>query len=139
MDDESNESTESTEQISEIDEVKNNLWEVINTLKHYDKRMDAIETKQTDYLLIDMEELAKYVKIAIGNLKAIGSEKNLFEIKQIQESKGDAHAFIIAFDQLQNAGVNARMTITVLFSIMNVMNRFEHKIIYNEEAETNGQ
>ena len=130
---------EPTEQISEINEIKNNLWEVINTLKHYDKRMDAIETKQTDYLLIDMEELAKYVKIAIGNLKSIGSEKDLFEIKQIQESKGDAHAFIIAFDQLQNAGVNARMTITVLFSIMNVMNRFEHKIIYNEEAETNGQ
>ena len=126
---------EPTEQISEINEIKNNLWEVINTLKHYDKRMDAIETKQTDYLLIDMEELAKYVKIAIGNLKSIGSEKDLFEIKQIQESKGDAHAFIIAFDQLQNAGVNARMTITVLFSIMNVMNRFEHKIIYNEEAD----
>lgn len=134
MDNESNKSPEPAEQISEINEVKNNLWEVINTLKHYDKRMDAIETKQTDYLLIDMEELAKYVKIAIGNLKAIGSEKDLFEIKQIQESKGDAHAFIIAFDQLQNAGVNARMTITVLFSIMNVMNRFEHKIIYNEEA-----
>lgn len=134
MDDESNESTEPKEQISEIDEIKNNLWDVINTLKHYDKRMDAIETKQTDYLLIDMEELAKYVKIAIGNLKAIGSENDLFEIKQIQESKGDAHAFIIAFDQLQNAGVNARMAITVLFSIMNVMNRFEHKIIYNEES-----
>lgn len=139
MDDESNESTEPTEQIFEIDEIKNNLWEVINTLKQYDKRMDAIETKQTDYLLIDMEELAKYVKIAIGNLKAIGSEKDLFEIKQIQESKGDAHAFIIAFDQLQNAGVNARMTITVLFSIMNVMNRFEHKIIYTEESNIQEQ
>ena len=139
MDDESNESTEPKEQISEIDEIKNNLWDVINTLKHYDKRMDAIETKQTDYLLIDMEELAKYVKIAIGNLKAIGSENDLFEIKQIQESKGDAHAFIIAFDQLQNAGVNARMAITVLFSIMNVMNRFEHKIIYNEESNIQEQ
>lgn len=133
-----NEQTDSVEPKSEIEEIKENLWKVINALKSYDKRMDAIETKQTDYLLIDMEELAKYVKIAIGNLKAIGSERDLFEIKKIQESKGDAHAFILAFDQLQDAGVNARMTTTVLFSIMNVMNRFEHKIIYNEEADKKG-
>lgn len=128
---------ETAEPKSEIEEVKENLWKIIDKLKKYDKRMDAIETKQTDYLLIDMEELAKYVKIAISNLTTIGSEKDLFEIKQIQESKGDAHAFILAFDQLQDAGVSARMTTTVLFSIMNVMNRFEHKIIYNEESNKN--
>lgn len=132
MEEEANEPIESK---SEIDEIKDNIWKLIEKFNKYDKRMDAIETKQTDYLLIDMEELAKYVKISIENLKNIGSEKDLFEIKRIKSKYGDAHAFITAFDQLQDAGVNARMTITVLFSIMNVMNRFEHKIIYNEEAE----
>ena len=115
------------------------ITKIIEKLALHDRRMDAIETKQTDYLLIDMEELAKYVKIAIGNLKAIGAEQDLFDIKQVQKQYGDAHAFLKAFDQLQDAGVNARMTITVLFSIMNVMNRFEHKIIYNEEAEKKEQ
>jgi len=104
--------------------------EILNDLV---KRVDSLEIRQTDLLLIDMEELAKYIKIAIEKLKDIGSEVNLFEVKQIQKEYGDAHGYLTCFDQLQEAGLNARMAITVLFSIMNVMNRFEKKIIYNEE------
>jgi len=99
------------------------------------KRMDAIEKKQTDYLLIDMEELAKYVQISIKNLDDIGSEASIYDVYSVKKSKGETHALVSCLDKLQDAGVKARMTKTVLFSIMNVMDRFQKKIIYNEESD----